>query len=583
MSARGHDAAARPAVTPGKTWWLSWRLARYRPALYGASVLAWGAFHAIPLGLGPVLQRILDELSQGRPAGLGVYELLVVLLAIELARLADLALAVVVWIRDWLRIQSLLRLNMFRAQMRSGGPEAGTLPASAGEAVSRFRDDTRDAVKFVDTWLDVIGTGTFTTIAVTVLVTIDPVVTVAVVLPVVAMLVATQALTGRVRAYRRAEREATAAVTGFLGGLFGAVLAVKSAAATAAVLRHLDRLGERRRRAALRDQLTTDVLDSFNASTVDLAIGLVLLLAVPAMARGDFTVGDLALFASYSAFLVDLPHFGGRLRTRRQQSGVAFDRMRRLLPPGPPDPLVTHRRLRPADPKAPVDGAEPGPHEPLRELTVSGLTALHPGSGRGVRDASLTLHRGTLTVVAGAVGSGKTTLVRALLGLLPAQAGTVTWNGREVTDRAAFMVPPRCAYVPQVPRLFSESLGDNLRLGADAEHLDAALHAAVLEEDVAAMPEGLATMVGARGVRLSGGQVQRAAVARAAARSPDLLVLDDVSSALDVATEQTLWDRLLTAGGATYLVVSNRPATIARADQVLWMDGGRGRAGPPAA
>ena len=96
----------------------------------------------------------------------------------------------------------------------------------------------------------------------------------------------------------------------------------------------------------------------------------------------------------------------------------------------------------------------------------------------------------------------------------------------------------------------------------------------MLETDLRSMPDGLATRLGARGMRLSGGQAQRVATARALARRPDLLVLDDVSSALDLDTERALWDRLLRDPQATLLVVSNRPATLARAHQVLTLDHG---------
>jgi ABC-type multidrug transport system fused ATPase/permease subunit len=125
-------------------------------------------------------------------------------------------------------------------------------------------------------------------------------------------------------------------------------------------------------------------------------------------------------------------------------------------------------------------------------------------------------------------------------------SATVTWNGRPVTDLAVFMVPPRTAHLPQVPRLFSESLADNVLLGSDpqAVDLDGALRTAVLETDLRSMPDGLATPLGARGLRLSGGQAQRVATARAVTRRPDLLVLDDVSSALDLDTERALWDHL---------------------------------------
>jgi ATP-binding cassette subfamily B protein len=119
-------------------------------------------------------------------------------------------------------------------------------------------------------------------------------------------------------------------------------------------------------------------------------------------------------------------------------------------------------------------------------------------------------------------------------------------------------------------------LADNVLLGSDPDALDleGALRTSVLETDLAGRPDGLATRLGARGVRLSGGQAQRVATARAVTRRPDLLVLDDVSSALDLDTERALWDRMLRDPQATLLVVSNRPATLARAHQVITLDHG---------
>jgi ATP-binding cassette, subfamily B, bacterial len=162
-----------------------------------------------------------------------------------------------------------------------------------------------------------------------------------------------------------------------------------------------------------------------------------------------------------------------------------------------------------------------------------------------------------------------------------------------VRDAPAFFLPPRAAYTPQTPRLFSESLEDNLLLGLDPRLADLprALHLAVLEEDVAAFPTGLATPIGPRGVRLSGGQAQRAGAARMFVRQPELLVVDDLSSALDAATERELWARLSAEpggvpggvpggapGGAperTCLAVSHRRGALRRADQVIVLAGGR--------
>jgi ATP-binding cassette subfamily B protein len=137
------------------------------------------------------------------------------------------------------------------------------------------------------------------------------------------------------------------------------------------------------------------------------------------------------------------------------------------------------------------------------------------------------------------------------------------------------MVPPRASYTPQSPTLLSGTLRENVLLGLAApERVGEAVRAAVFDRDLAAMPDGLDTEIGVRGRRLSGGQVLRTAAARMLVRRPDLLVFDDLSSALDLETESELWQRVLDLG-ATCLVVSHRPMALARADKILVLKDGR--------
>ena len=178
-------------------------------------------------------------------------------------------------------------------------------------------------------------------------------------------------------------------------------------------------------------------------------------------------------------------------------------------------------------------------------------------------------------VVTGPVGSGKSTLLRALLGLVGADAGAIRWNGVPVEDPSTVLVPPRAAYLPQVPRLFSEPLGNTILLGASGAGLEHALWLTCLDEDLIRMPDGAGTVIGPRGLRLSGGQIQRAGAARALVRSPQLLVVDDLSSALDVETEARLWERVGDGGFATGLLVSHRTQVLERADKVVVLDSGR--------
>ncbi|MEO6888477.1 MAG: ABC transporter ATP-binding protein, partial [Ktedonobacteraceae bacterium] len=213
----------------------------------------------------------------------------------------------------------------------------------------------------------------------------------------------------------------------------------------------------------------------------------------------------------------------------------------------------------------------------LEMLEAVDLTYRYPDTTRGIAGVSLCLKRGSLTVITGRVAAGKTTLVRVLLGLLPRDSGEIHWNGTLVADPATFCVPPRCAYTPQVPRLFSETLKSNILLGLSEESVDlpAAIHAAVMERDVASLEHGLQTAIGTRGLKLSGGQVQRTAAARMLVRTPELLVFDDLSSALDVETERTLWERIFSEHTSTCLVVSHRRAVLQRADHIIVLKDGR--------
>jgi ATP-binding cassette subfamily B protein len=252
---------------------------------------------------------------------------------------------------------------------------------------------------------------------------------------------------------------------------------------------------------------------------------------------------------------------------RRRTAAVSIGRMEEVMDGAAPFALTAARATPNMSAGAPA---------PLETLTVRGLTSHYPGTTRGITGVDLSLRAGALTVIAGEVGSGKTTLIKAILGLAPIQSGEIAWNGRAVADPASFMLPPRSAYTAQAPRLFSESVRDNVLMGltVDDDALEAAIRTAILDEDLAGMEHGLSTMVGVRGVSLSGGQLQRAAAARMLVREPDLIVLDDASSALDVNTERLFWQRLLDGRRRTCIAVSHRPEAYRRADEIILMSHG---------
>lgn len=210
----------------------------------------------------------------------------------------------------------------------------------------------------------------------------------------------------------------------------------------------------------------------------------------------------------------------------------------------------------------------------LTELLVSGLTYRYPTSGRGIENVHLCLKHGSFTVIAGDKEAGKTTLLKALLGLLPTDAGEIYWNGARVEDPATFLVPPRCAHSLQGPPLVDGSIRNNILLGLPEEEADpdAAVRLAGLERDLAELAGGLDAPLGAH---ITTELRQRIAVARMAVRDPELMVLDDFSGAMDVEAERALWDRIFERSGLTCLVVSNRRPALRRADRIVVLRDGQ--------
>ncbi len=223
-----------------------------------------------------------------------------------------------------------------------------------------------------------------------------------------------------------------------------------------------------------------------------------------------------------------------------------------------------------------VDGAapapRPGPRDPLRTLELRGVSAVHDDGTVGVSDVDLTIGSRELVLLLGQVGSGKSSLLGVLAGLVPS-TGEIRWNGEPVVDAQASLRPGRVAHVAQVPRVLSGTFAENVRLDHADRVVAPALETARLTPDVAAAG-GPDALVGHRGVRLSGGQVQRLALARGVACDTELLLADDVSSALDAATEIELWSALRERG-ATVLGATSKRAALVQADRVVVLVDGR--------
>jgi ATP-binding cassette subfamily B protein len=551
------------------------KMARYAPWLYLSHAVLWSVMNIFSLLPGLIARSFFDTLTGAAQVPAGIVGLLALLVVIAVGQAGLWLIAGFVEIILRFTMSGLVRRNLLRHVLLR--PGAASLPFSIGDTISRFRDDAYLAEDSVDWTDEIISHGVFALIAFAILLQVNMRMALIVILPLlVVVLVARRASVALTR-YRAASSQATSQVTGAIGDILAAVQTVQSADAAERTVAHFRRLNERRRSSILVDRLATQALEALTANTVSIGTGLIMLLAAGILRDGSLTVGDFVLFVAYLGFIADFTDGLGRYLAHYQQAGVAFTRMQTLLGAAPPEALVEPIPLYLHGPLPVVPAPARVMTDRLDRLEVRGLTCRHPQSGHGVHAVDLRLHRGTLTVVTGRVGAGKTTLLRALLGLLPRESGEIRWNGRPVDDAATFFVPPHAAYTPQVPRLFSATLRENIALSAPADPaaLDSAVRRAVLERDLQTLEAGLETPVGTRGVRLSGGQVQRTAAARMLLRDADLLVIDDLSSALDVETERTLWERLFADGEATCLAVSHRRAVLRRADHIVVLKDGR--------
>ena len=550
------------------------RLVCYHPWLYTLNCLLATAIFLLDLAPGPIIRAFFNSLTNQVASGWGPGLWLTMLIVTACARTLtktteQLGLALHQFI-----VCSLLRYNMLAGVLDQPGAQA--LPGSPGDAINRVRDDASVAADFTSFSVFLPGWLIFILVALIVMARIDAAITLLVVAPLIAVIVATRLALTRVEQYRAASRVATGRVSSAIGDMFEAVEAVQLAGNVEPLLERFTRLNDQRRAAIVQDTVYGRMLEAILANLWSVGTGLILLLGAGAIRSGRFTVGDFALFAYYLAWVSEATQFFATFAARYRQAGVAIQRMADLVP------HAAGRRLV-IGPALPWRGALPLPPPPelgapLDHLEARDLTYRYPGSAQGIQAINLSLRRGSFTVITGRIGSGKTTLLRALLGLLPAAIGEIWWNSTPVRDAAQFFVPPRCAYTPQAPRLFSETLGDNILLGlpSSPEQLDRAVYAAALEHDVSRLEQGMATPIGPRGVKLSGGQAQRAAAARMFIREAELLVLDDLSSALDARTEAQLWERLFERGDqTTYLVVSHRHAALRRANQIIVLLGGR--------
>ncbi len=551
------------------------KLIRYRPFLFLGTILFRGLDDLMPFVVGLIMKGFFDALTGEAGAGFNAWTFVALFLVAELGDRSVLISSAFVWARWRYAVSTLLRKNLMTAIMDMSAPHR--VSTASGEVTNRLRDDVQAIIMYLEQYIHLWGNSIFAVLAIIWMSRIDSTVTLITVIPSILIITIINFARRFIRRYRTAQRVATEKSTNFINELFQSILAVKVARTESNVINHFRQLNDARRKTTIVDNLFNQLLRSISYNISHLATGAILILVAEQMKDGAFTVGDFALFTTYVGDVARSGSLIGGIMAQHKRAEVSFDRMAETVEEMPNEDLVEHTPVYLQETQPPLVIPNRTETDRLDELTVTGLTHFYDGSDVGVNDISFRVPSGSFTVITGRIGSGKTTLLQTLLGVLPKQSGEIRWNGDVITDPKSFFVPPRCAYTPQTPKLFSEKLSDNILLGLpwNWDDLNRAIQLSVMEEDLPTLEDGLDTVVGPRGVKLSGGQMQRTAAARMFIRNSDLLVFDDLSSGLDVETEQTLWERLFETKRATCLVVSHRRAALRQADQIVVLKDGR--------
>jgi ATP-binding cassette subfamily B protein len=316
--------------------------------------------------------------------------------------------------------------------------------------------------------------------------------------------------------------------------------------------------------AAVKSQTSLSLLNTGQSAIIATAVTLILWRATQGVIDGKMTLGDLVLVNSFMIQLYIPLNFLGVIYREIKQSLADMERLFALLDQNreiadAPDarPLQTHGAL----------------------VKFSHVDFSYESKRQILFDVDFTIPAGTTTAVVGHSGSGKSTLSRLLYRFYEVDKGAITIDGQDLRAVTQDSLRHAIGIVPQDTVLFNDTIAYNIgygKPGATQDEIVAAARAASIHEFIESLPDGYASMVGERGLKLSGGEKQRVAIARTLLKNPAILIFDEATSALDSKSEQAIQAQLKEiAKNRTTMVIAHRLSTIADAQQILVMDHGR--------
>lgn len=323
----------------------------------------------------------------------------------------------------------------------------------------------------------------------------------------------------------------------------------------------------RYREAAIQSQRSLAVLNIGQQTIIALGLILILWQATVGVANGSMTLGDLVLVNVLMIQLYIPLNFLGVIYREIKQALTDMDRMFKLL--GTDQEIADHPNAQ----KLVINDPSKGPHVQFESVSFS-----YEANRQILKNIDFEILPGKTTAVVGHSGAGKSTLARLLFRFYEVTGGAISFDQQNINRVTQKSLRASIGIVPQDTVLFNDTIAYNIaygKPGASQEEIEAAARAAQIHDFIVSLPQGYASTVGERGLKLSGGEKQRVAIARTLLKNPAFLIFDEATSALDSETERAIQKELMAlAQNRSTLIIAHRLSTIIYADQILVMDEG---------